>query len=155
MKDTHLRKALCALCITLASGAVLAQEADSGIEIMRDAVDLQALLKRPVNQPPNILNTALVLTNQIGAPARVNCVAYDQRGQAIGRAWTRVPGNGTRVMLASDISYGANFVGNIDCHSAGEVVGAAFIVGAAFSDTLVTTQGYRGSHIRVQAAVNY
>jgi len=106
-----------------------------GIEITRDAVDLETLLRdRP--EDPNVLDTALILTNQTAVPARARCVAFDQFGQTQARAWVRLAGNGMRVFLASDIVSG-RFVGSVRCKVRGRVAGSAFILGAAFSSAQV------------------
>lgn len=107
-----------------------------GIEITRSATDLQDVLRdRPSD--PNVLDTALILTNQNGKASKARCVAFNHSGNAVGRAWVRIPGNGMRIVLASDITLGGNFVGSVRCKARGHVVGSAFIIGAAFSDAQV------------------
>ena len=116
--------------------ASLAEEGlGDGIEITRDALDLEALLRdRP--EDPNVLDTALILTNQTAAPARARCVAFNQFGEVEARAWVRLAGNGLRVFLASDIVSG-RFVGSVRCKVRGQVAGSAFILGAVFSSAQV------------------
>jgi hypothetical protein len=54
---------------------------DDGVEITRDAVDLETLI-RDQPEDPNVLDTALILTNQTAQPARARCVAYNHLGEA-------------------------------------------------------------------------
>lgn len=129
-------------------------EADPGIEIVRDATAVNDLLTRPADDR-DFVDTALVLTDQGGRPSVAYCAAFDHRGNAIGRVFTAIPGNGLSVLLASDMAMGQDFVGKIKCRTRGNVVGTAFIVGPGLTDTRVGNGHDRlGSRIVVQAAVS-
>jgi len=52
-------------------------------------------------------------------------------GAPAGRAWTRVPAGGLRVILASDLSNGAAFAGQVSCRVDGLVEGKALLVAAS------------------------
>lgn len=111
-------------------------ERDPGVEIIRSADELPDVLRRHP-EDRDFINTALVLTDAGGRPSVAYCVAYNQRGEAVGRGFTKVPGNGVSLVFASDLSNGLDFIGKIRCKSRGLVSGTAFIVGAEFSDTRV------------------
>ena len=132
-----------------------AQDADDGVEIMRNATDLNVLLRDRPEIEPDLLDTALVLTNQINKTAVATCVAFDAQGDALGRGWVKIPGRGVRILLASDLVNGFDFVGSIRCSARGEVFGSAFILGAGFSDTPVTnTYQWQQSRVHAQAVVS-
>ena len=132
MKTRVFSSVLAVFLIATFSQALSAEEVmGDGIEITRDAEDLETLLRdRP--EDPNVLDTALILTNQTGQAARARCVAYNHLGEPETRAWVRIAGNGMRVFLASDIVSG-RFVGSVRCKVRGRVVGSAFILGTVFS----------------------
>lgn len=140
MKSRVFSSVLAVFLVTAIPQALSAEESmsdrlDDGIEITRDAVDLESLLRdRP--QDPGLLDTALVLTNQTAQAARARCIAYNHFGEAEARAWVRVAGNGMRVFLASDIVSG-RFVGSVRCKVRGRVTGSAFILGTVFSSAQV------------------
>lgn len=129
-------------------------EVDPGVEIVRDATAISDLITRPADDP-DFIDTALVLTDLGGRASVAYCAAFDQQGNAIGRVFTSIPGNGASVLLASDMAMGQDFVGKIKCRARGNVVGTAFIVGPGLTDTKVRSRHDRlGSRILVQAAVS-
>jgi len=145
---------LAALILSLPPGVSSAQDADPvdrGFEITRDPTELPGLIR---DRQPDAIDTALVLTHQGGPRAVASCVAFDANGEQIGRAWVRVPSNGVRVLLASDVAAGGAFVGSLRCIARGHLVGSAFIIGPGLTGTTVHNALRDGqSRIRVQAVV--
>ncbi|NNC54868.1 MAG: hypothetical protein HKO07_04005 [Pseudomonadales bacterium] len=129
-------------------------EKNPGVEIVRPLEDLAAVVRpHPVDR--DFINTALVLTDTGGRDSVTYCVAYNQRGNAIGRGYTKVPGNGVRLVFASDLSNGVDFLGKIRCKSRDRVSGTAYIIGAEFSDTRVNNLHDRaGSVISVPVVIS-
>jgi hypothetical protein len=97
-----------------------------GVEVARDAEQLQEVL-RP---PPDIdfTDTALVFTNPTGRVGYVTCAGYNANGRAVGRIWLKVPANGLRFALASDLSGDVDFIGSAGCWAWPSVVGSAFLL---------------------------
>ena len=147
---------LAALLLALLPFGVPAQDfesGDDGFEIVRDATELPDIIR---DQDPDLINTALVLTNQGGPRAVAYCVAFNAAGEKIGRAWVKVPANGLRIVLASDVTAGIDFVGSLRCIARGHLVGSAFIVGPGLTDATVNNAFHWGeSRIRAQAVVSY
>jgi len=138
MKTNVFSSVLAIFLMALVPQFGVAEEAfamDDGIEITRDATDLETLL-RDRRVDPNVLDTALILTNKTAQAARARCVAYNHLGEATARAWVRLAGNGMRIFLASDIVNG-RFVGSVRCKVRGRVAGSAFILGTVFSSAQV------------------
>ncbi len=145
--------ALAALLVLAAPFSASAQTSDDGVEVMRDAAELRDIIR---DHDPDTINTALVLTNQGGPATIARCVAFNAHGEKIGRAWVRLPANGLRIMLASDVAGGLDFVGSIRCHARGDVVGSAFIVGPGLTDATVHHSfTWNESRIRAQVVVSY
>lgn len=122
--------ALGALALTPAAwsqGSVAINEAPL-IEIDRDAIDFHRIAPKPTD-PPLVYDTAMVFTNTGGDGARVICKAFDDNGNAVGRAATFVPGLGLRYILASDLSNNAAVLGHVQCGTHAHVVGSAFLLG--------------------------
>ncbi len=153
--STYLATIAVFFLATLPLLASAQQLTGDGIEITRNATDLTAVLRdHPTD--PNVLDTALILTNQTGTAARARCIAYGHGGQTIGRAWLKLPANGMRIVLASDITQGGNFVGSIRCKARGHVVGSAFILGAVFSAAQVNNAtAWNESRISAPVVVAY
>lgn len=128
---------------------------DEGFEITREASDIEAVIRdQRVN--PDVLDTALILTNQSRQVVKARCIAYDHSGQAMGRAWVRLPANGMRIFLASDIVTARNFVGSVRCKTRGHVLGSAFILGSAFSSAQVkNTRSWDESRISAPVVVAF
>jgi hypothetical protein len=127
-------------------------EADQGVEITRDATELAGMLRE---QEADVVNTALVLTQQGGPATIARCVAFNANGEIVGRAWVKVPTNGVRVVLASDVTAGGDLVGSLRCHARGHLVGSAFVFGRGLTDAAVHNRLYDGeSRIRAQAVVS-
>ena len=126
---------------------------DEGFEIVRDATELSDVIR---DRDPDVINTALVLTNQGGPKSIAYCVAFNANGEKIGRAWVKIPANGLRIVLASDVTAGVDFVGSLRCVARGHLVGSAFIVGPGLTDATVHNAHHWGeSRIRAQAVVSY
>lgn len=124
-------------------GAALAQEvADDGIEVTRSAEDLNALAATPADEQSRV-ETALVFTDLGGRATRVACRAHGADGAEVGRAFTRVPADGLRVILASDLSGGAPFAGRVTCFAGGRMMGKALLIAPAG----MTQVGSNGVHV--------
>jgi hypothetical protein len=103
---------------------------DDGVEVTRGAEDLQDLTGTPVAERTRV-DTALVFSDRGLRETRVACQASDADGVPVGRAWTRVPAGGVRVILASDLSNGAAFAGQVSCRIDGRMEGKALLVAAS------------------------
>ena len=77
----------------------------------------------------DVADTILVFTNTHPNRRNVRCVAYDRSGTPVGRTVTRLPGNGQRYILASDLSNGRDFIGHAVCNAGGVVLPSAILVG--------------------------
>ena len=75
-----------------------------------------------------------MFTNPRGQETLVYCVALDADGRALGRARVRVPAQGLRFMLASDLASGVDFIGSAECRSRDRVIPSAFVLGPGLSD---------------------
>ncbi len=115
------------------AAAVEAVSDQEAIEVDRDAIDLRTHI-RDRRLDHDSVDTAVVFTNPGPTPARVKCVGFDDQGRLVGAARTRVPGNGLRFLLASDIAHDRDFVGSVLCRSNGRVIGSALLVGARLTD---------------------
>lgn len=134
----------------LLAGAASAQTADAqpGIrsaavaEIQRDVRDLAPDL-RPIDE--DVANTALVFTNGSPRDLRVICVGFDSDGRVVGRTAVKVPANGTKYALASDLSNGADFVGNAQCSGNKTVQASAIFLGPCLTDLPVANVEHDGA----------
>ncbi len=141
--------ALCALLLPApvrgdGLAAVEAKDAptigDEGPEIERRAVELQQRLRdRRVDL--DSVDTALVFNNTRWPWAIVKCAGYDDDGRFVGAARTRVPPNGLRFLLASDIAHGRDFVGSVICRASGRLLGSSLLIGAELTDLRVVQRG--------------
>ncbi|NNL86623.1 MAG: hypothetical protein HKP27_13270 [Myxococcales bacterium] len=138
----------------VASDAVVSDEIAPDVpEISRDPSDLAPDL-RPIDE--DVANTALVFTNWSGRDTAILCVAFNGEGRSIGRRWIKVPSNGTKYMLASDLSEGRDFVGNAQCTGEARIHGTAVFLGAGFSDLPVANVDHRGDgRIRFPLVATY
>ncbi len=122
-------------------------------EISRDPVDLAPDL-RPIDE--DVANTALVFTNWSGRDRAILCVAFNGNGEPIGRRAIKVPSNGTKYMLASDLAGNRDFVGNAQCTGDRRIHGTAVFLGAGFSDLPVANVEHRGDgRIRFPLIASY
>lgn len=117
----------------MASDAVAIAPGDEvGLEVIRDATELQAMLKKAPDV--DVVDTALVFNNPRRHKTLVACIGYNANGRVLGRAYTVVPANGVRFIRASDISNGRDFLGSASCRARARLIPASFIVGVGFSD---------------------
>jgi len=122
-------------------------------EVDRNAAELNDRVKRP--DDTDIFDTAILFSSYDRDPGVVHCVAFNARGERIGRARTKVPSNGVKLMFASDISKQFDFLGKVTCRSRGQIHGSAYLLGPVFSDLEASTVSDRaGSTIRVPVALN-
>lgn len=138
----------------VANDAIVSDEIASDVpEISRDPSDLAPDL-RPIDE--DVANTALVFTNWSGRDTAILCVAFSGEGRRIGRRWIKVPSNGTKYLLASDLSGGRDFVGNAQCSGEARIHGTAVFLGAGFSDLPVSNVDHRGDgRIRFPLVATY
>ncbi len=130
------------------------QIAVAEVEVSRNADELQAVL-RP-HPDLDIVNTVLVFNNALRATAVVRCVAYGANGRPLGRVKVKIPGNGLRFILASDLANGRDFIGSARCSSVGKIIPSAFIVGRGLTDAPVkSTQGWPGTKMHFPVVVTY
>lgn len=128
---TMSRPALAGALGLLLSASVTAQEIDA-VEVDRGAIDIRAVL---VPRPDvDSTDTALVFSNPGAEASVVVCAGSDANGVGVGRAKTEVPPGGVRLILASDLSDGADFVGSARCKSRTRLTPSAFVVGPGLSD---------------------
>lgn len=104
------------------TGRALADETIPEIE--RDAGELENLISDPI-EPPGV-ETALVFSNPGDGPRVVVCRARNAQGRPVGAAAVRVPGNGVRHLLASDLSGGMAFAGQVRCVSPRPLAASGF-----------------------------
>jgi len=146
---------LAGIGLALSAANLQATEVEAGNEITRDTESLRDYLSiHPV--APERVNTALVFTNTGKQNVRVACVAFNARGEVVDLGWTRVPARGMRFALASDISGGRDFIGNVKCTSGGHVLVSAVLLGPGLTD-LSVEQMYRegGSSLRFPLVATY
>ena len=138
MRLTHITLSSLALVLLVATGAA-AQEATSGsspdgdrTQIERPAAELSDFIDRR-HDDRDIVDTAMVFTNA-GDPSIVRCLARSGDGREVGRTWLKVPRQGLRFILASDIAHGVDFIGSVACSTHARVTGSALLVGAELTD---------------------
>ncbi len=125
------------------------------VEIDRGALDFHQVAPKPTD-PPLVYETALVLTNTGNVGHRVICKAFDDDGQAVGRAATFVPALGLRYLLASDFTGGAPLLGQVQCATRTSITGSAFLLGGGAGITEVPvsqTRSRRKHATRIQFPV--
>lgn len=139
----------------IAADAVSLEPGDAvGLEITRDASELQAMLK--TTPDIDVIDTALVFNNPRNHRTLVACVGYSANGRALGRAYTVVPANGVRFIRASDISNGRDFLGSASCKARARIIPASFIVGVGFSDAPArVVNGWNASSMRFPVVASY
>jgi len=124
------------------------------VEVDRDISELDPRPIPPESEDVDAFNTAIVLTSYQTSDQEVRCAGFNNKGELIGRSRTRLPGDGIKLIFASDLANGADFIGKITCASRGDVAGSAFLVGPVFSDLKVFNQNDRsGSFIRVPVSL--
>ncbi len=97
------------------------------VEVNHGGDRLEAVL-RP-HPDIDVTDTALVFNNALRRTTVVRCVAFGRNGRPLGKVRTKVPGNGMRFILASDLADDLDFIGSAHCWARGRVVPSAFIVG--------------------------
>ena len=107
--------------------------------------------------------TCLRLCNVYAAPterkaksaARGDCNGGSAGGSPIGRTRTVVPPLGLRYVLASDMSNGVDFVGQVQCAPRGRIVGSVVFIGPAVTDLPVHNGKLGKSRIRFPLVAHY
>ena len=126
---TMIRTCTALIASTLLWAPFAAAQEDAspaGVEITRDAVELQDVLEP--RHDIDFTDSAVVFTNASHRTARVSCVGYNGNGRVVGRIWMKVPARGVRFALASDLSHDADFVGSAQCWTRSRVIGSAFLL---------------------------
>ncbi|MEM7467567.1 MAG: hypothetical protein AAF387_11895 [Pseudomonadota bacterium] len=127
---------------------------DIGIQVARDAAELQGMLKRTPDV--DVVDTALVFNNPRQHKTLVACVGYNANGRVMGRAYTVVPANGLRFIRAADISNGRDYLGSAKCKARARVIPSSFIVGIGFSDAPARViNGWDNSVMRFPVVASY
>jgi hypothetical protein len=129
----------------------------SEIEVVTISRDIDTLPSEIEPQPedPDLADTALVFTNMDRRSAGVICVGFNKNGRAVGRTATRIPPLGLRYVLASDISNGVDFIGQVQCSPRGNVVGSVVFIGPAVTDLPVRNGKLGKSRIRFPLVAHY
>jgi hypothetical protein len=109
------------------------------IEVNRGITDLEPILRPTPDRDST--DIALVFNNPRVRGAAVRCVALNQNGRPIGRIIVRIPGNGVRLTLVSDIVDGRDFIGSVRCRTTAPVIPSAFIVGSGLTDAKAQVVG--------------
>ncbi len=129
-----------------------------------EAIDLVAIsreidtLPEEIESDPDasdLADTALVFTNMSRRSAWVKCVGFDKNGEPVGRTSTRVPPLGLRYVLASDISNGERFIGQVQCKPKGPLVGSVVFIGPSITDLPVRNGNLGKSRIRFPLVAHY
>lgn len=107
-------------------GAAWGDDVPEGVEVTRDAAELQEALHPP--QDIDLTDTALVFTNPSEKPGFVTCAGLNANGQKVGRIWLRVPANGLRFVFASDLSDDVDFIGSARCRAWPQMIGSGFLL---------------------------
>ncbi|GEM_PF-1437307 len=113
---------------TLADVVVVDGMSDDGVEIERGLDDFRDITRNRSVDPDSV-NTAMVFTNLGDRRAKTYCTAFNHEGAAIGRAWADLPPNGLRIILASDIAKGSDFIGKVHCHAVGRFAASEVVFG--------------------------
>jgi hypothetical protein len=119
-----------------------------GIDTLPDEIE-------PTPQDSDVADTALVFTNMSRSTTAVKCVAFNKNGRPIGRTRTVVPPLGLRYVLASDMSNGVDFVGQVQCAPRGRIVGSVVFIGPAVTDLPVHNGKLGESRIRFPLVAHY
>ena len=141
--------------LAIAADAISTDNGENiGIQVIRDATELQALLKK--RPDVDVVDTALIFNNPRRHKTLVACVGYDANGRALGRAYTVVPPNGLRFLRASDISNGRDYLGSAQCKARARVIPSSFVVGVGFSDAPArVVNGWDNSTMRFPVVASY
>ena len=99
-------------------------EADAR-EITRDATALRAELRVADR---DLVDTAMIFTNLGRERAWIACRAFNANGGPVGRGRLVVPPGGLRFALASDFSYGRDFIGRVQCSTQNRVIGSSVLL---------------------------
>lgn len=156
-QNLKLNGVLLGVCLSLFAASSSAQQNFSTlveVEVDREITELDPRPIPPETEDTDAFNTAIVLTSYQTSDQEVRCAGFNNKGEVVGRSRTRLPGDGIKLIFASDLANGADFIGKVTCASRGEVAGSAFLVGSVFSDLKVFNQSERsGSFIRVPVSL--
>ena len=122
-----------------------AQDNATEIEIDRGATELSELLTGGPHPKPEVgglLDSAMVITSVSGNETVAHCYANDHNGKIAGRVRLRIPANGVRFFLASDIIAERGFVGSVICTAPGFVIGTEVMFGV-IDTSIDVEQDYR------------
>ena len=157
--------AISAFCF--APNAIAQQIQPSPAETKIMTPDVESLEEVDVSRPidelpddvepddPDTVDTALVFTNQTNRHARVKCVAFDKNGEPVGRSRSAIPPRGVRYVLVSDMSAGADFIGQVQCAPYGKLIGSVVFLGPDITDLPVRNGRLGKSRIRFPLVAHY
>lgn len=131
-----------------------AAEALEEREVAREVDELPGDVE-PQPEDPDFADTALVFTNMRNTRAGVKCVAFNKNGVPVGRTRTPIPPLGVRYVLASDMSDGEDFVGQVQCAPYGRVMGSVVFIGPGLTDLPVRNGRLGKSRIRFPLVAHY
>ncbi|MEE2679881.1 MAG: hypothetical protein VX546_14965 [Myxococcota bacterium] len=154
----HWATALVFAALAVGSSAAaedLLDTGDAGVEISRDASDLPREFQPRPPEDADVADTALVFTNEGVTPMRVRCVGFNKNGRIVGRAWVGVPKLGLRYLLASDLSNGRDFVGQVQCAAPPQIRGSAVLLGQNVTDLPVVQTGDTFGRLRFPVVATY
>lgn len=139
------------LCSAEVSAAVV--EDGEELEINRDVGELGDRIAE-IRPDRDLFDTAIVLTSMGDRRQLVRCAAFDAGGDLVGRVRVKLPADGVRLVFASDIAGGTDYLGKVSCGSRGQVVGSAYLLGPQFSDLQVINEHDRfGSVVHVPVSL--
>ena len=131
--------------LTLAMPLATTAQEPPEVEVDRPATEILDDLRPDADR--DSVDTAILFTNVRATNAVVRCSAYDHEGELIGRTITRVPPLGLRFVRGSDLSGGADFLGQARCSSAqGILVSAILAAPAGLSDLPVRNVDLDGTN---------
>ncbi|NNL67201.1 MAG: hypothetical protein HKP30_13220 [Myxococcales bacterium] len=135
------------------AAAVNLKTLDDAVEITRLPDELTDAIRVPVPDRDSV-NTALVFTHFArDGWAVVKCIGLNADGEPVGRAYTRIPPAGLRIIFASDLSNGVDVIGSVHCASRKHVVGSGFLLAPGGVSDLPTQQRKRRHSVRMHFPV--
>lgn len=133
--------------------AVDPDKLDDAVEITRLPDELADAIRVPVPDRDTV-NSALVFTHFSRAGwTVVKCLGLNAAGEPVGRAYTRIPPGGLRILFASDLTDGADVIGSVHCASRSNVVASGFLLAPGGVSNLPTRQRKLRDSVRMHFPV--
>jgi hypothetical protein len=137
-----------ALIVAMATASTASAQVSAAdlpeVEIDRDADALRDEI-RPRIKDIDLIDTVLVFTNTQSRSRPVRCLAFNRGGEPVGRTLTRLPANGVRYILASDLSNGRDFVGHVVCNTVGLVLPTGILLGPEIENVGATVDEFESA----------